>query len=90
MAPGNYSLRVAGYSDPNLEGQIFLNDTELFFDGKQISLFIQTSKPFYKQGQTGMYIKHTSITLYQKCIVTDIDVNCNLSYSSFSSDSTTD
>lgn len=57
MDPGNYTLRVAGYSDPNLLGQIFTNDTELFFDGKEVSVFIQLSKPFYRQGQTGMYIQ---------------------------------
>ena len=53
MSPGNYTLRVAGYSDPALEGQIFSNDTELFFDTKQVSVFIQLSKPFYRQGHTG-------------------------------------
>lgn len=53
MAPGNYTLRVAGYSDASLLGQIFTNDTELFFDGKEVSVFIQLSKPFYRQGQTG-------------------------------------
>lgn len=56
MSPGNYTLRVAGYSDPSLEGQIFSNDTELFFDTKQLSVFIQLSKPFYRQGQTGKII----------------------------------
>lgn len=55
MSPGNYTLRVAGYSDPALEGQIFSNDTELFFDTKQVSVFIQLSKPFYRQGQTGTF-----------------------------------
>lgn len=64
MAPGNYSLRVAGYSDPNFEGQIFTNDTELFFDGKQISVFIQTSKPFYKQGQSGkLYFSLVTVSM---------------------------
>ena len=53
MTPGNYTLRVSGYSDPSLQGQIFSNDTELFFDDKEISLFIQLSRPFYRQGQTG-------------------------------------
>jgi len=46
-------MRVAGFSDTDLQGQIFSNDTELFYDGKQLSVFIQISKPFYKQGQTG-------------------------------------
>jgi len=52
MSPGNYTIRVAGFSDRALQGQIFSNDTEIFFDGKQVSTFIQTSKPFYRQGQT--------------------------------------
>lgn len=55
MTPGNYTLRMAGYSDASQLGQIFTNDTELFFDSKEVSVFIQLSKPFYRQGQTGMY-----------------------------------
>ncbi|XP_067928326.1 CD109 antigen-like [Watersipora subatra] len=52
MSPGNYTLRVAGYSDSSQIGQIFSNDTELFFNGKEVSVFIQLSRPFYRQGQT--------------------------------------
>ncbi|XP_067945401.1 CD109 antigen-like [Watersipora subatra] len=51
MSEGNYSLVVAGYSDADLFGQIFINETEIFYDNKQVSVFIITSKPFYNRGE---------------------------------------
>lgn len=50
---GNYTLRVEGTTDTGLGGYIFENETELIFDTKQCSLFIQVNKPFFRQGQTG-------------------------------------
>ena len=54
MSAGNYSLLVSGYSDPSLAGQIFSNETELFYESKQVAVFITTSKPYYNRGETGM------------------------------------
>ena len=54
MSPGNYSLIVSGFSDPDLKGQIFSNETELFFDKKQVSVFIIISKPFFNRGELGV------------------------------------
>ena len=54
MSAGNYSLLVSGYSDPSLAGQIFSNETELFYESKQVAVFITTSKPYYNKGETGM------------------------------------
>ena len=34
-------------------GNLFENETKIMFDTKQASMFIQTNKPLYKQGQTG-------------------------------------
>lgn len=56
MTAGNYTMCVSGYSDKSLLGQIFTNETKLFFDSKQISMFIQTNKPYYNQRQTGRQV----------------------------------
>ena len=53
MTPGNYSIKVSGYSDVSLSGLVFTNETELFYENKQVSVFILTSKPFYNRGETG-------------------------------------
>ena len=50
---GNYTLRVEGSINGGLSGNVFENETDIIFDSKQVSLFIQTNKPLYKQGQTG-------------------------------------
>ena len=51
--PGQYTMRVEGSVNGGLGGFLFQNETWLEFDAKQASVFIQTSKPIYKQGQTG-------------------------------------
>ena len=51
---GNYTLRVEGSINGGLSGNVFENETDIFFDSKQVSLFIQTNKPLYKQGQKGV------------------------------------
>ena len=55
MEHGNYTIRVSGFSDPALAGLIFTNETKIFFDSKQVSVFIFTAKPWYSQKQTGKY-----------------------------------
>ena len=34
-------------------GFVFENETDLMFSTKQLSLFIETNKPLYRQGQLG-------------------------------------
>ena len=63
MAPGNYTIRVSGFSNMQLEGLIFTNETKLFVNTKQISLFIQTNKPYYNQNQEGRKYLYTDISM---------------------------
>lgn len=48
---GHYKLRVEGKAGDS--GNVFFNETDIGFDPKQASVFIQLSKPIYKQGQNG-------------------------------------
>ena len=71
MTPGNYSIKVSGYSDVSLSGLVFTNETELFYENKQVSVFILTSKPFYNRGETGKLAwqlsgKNGSLTVFLK------------------------
>ena len=50
---GQYRLRVEGSLDRENTGNIFMNETDIEFDSKQASLFIQMSQPIYRQGQKG-------------------------------------
>ena len=45
---GSYKLHVQGTG-----GLHFQNETDLTFESKSISIFIQTDKAMYKPGQTG-------------------------------------
>lgn len=49
---GSYRLRVEGTLDDMLGGIAFTNETELFFSPRSMTIFIQTDKPVYMQGQT--------------------------------------
>lgn len=49
---GKYKLKVEGMLDGGQGGYAFFNETDLQFDAKQASVFIQMSKPIYRQGQT--------------------------------------
>ncbi|CAH1797576.1 unnamed protein product [Owenia fusiformis] len=49
--PGNYTLRVEGTAN-GAPGPVFFNETELLFDQKQVSVFIQLNKPFFRNGMT--------------------------------------
>nr|UCK81479.1 macroglobulin-complement related protein-like 1 [Arenicola marina] len=51
----NYTLRVDGTLNGGLGGYIFENETELMFDAKQSSVFIETNKIFYRQAQTVLF-----------------------------------
>ncbi|KAL3859107.1 hypothetical protein ACJMK2_009340 [Sinanodonta woodiana] len=72
---GNYQLRAEGtLMDGDGSGYIFINTTDLAFEPKQASLFIQLSKPIYKQQQTvqfrvipilpNLMPKYGSMTIY--------------------------
>lgn len=51
--PGNYKLRVEGTYGGLLGGIAFVNETRLTFSQRSMTIFIQTDKPVYMQGQTG-------------------------------------
>ncbi|BFZ13295.1 hypothetical protein BsWGS_16334 [Bradybaena similaris] len=48
---GQYRLRVEGKIDTEDGGNIWQNETDIEFSTKQASLFIQMSRPIYRQGQ---------------------------------------
>lgn len=54
---GNYKLRVEGRLDELVSGNIFFNETEIEFTPKHASIFIQMSKPIYRQEQLGILEK---------------------------------
>lgn len=51
--PGHYKLRVEGTYDGLLGGIAFVNETVLTFSQRSMTIFVQTDKPVYMQGQTG-------------------------------------
>lgn len=51
--PGNYKLRIEGLYDSLFGGSAFVNETKLTFSQRSMTIFIQTDKPVYRQGQTG-------------------------------------
>lgn len=50
--PGSYKLRVEGTYDGMLGGIAFINETKITFSQRSMTIFIQTDKPVYMQGQT--------------------------------------
>lgn len=52
-APGEYKLRVEGLYDDVLGGAQFINETDLTFSQRSMTIFIQLDKPVYMQGETG-------------------------------------
>ncbi|KAL0820116.1 hypothetical protein ABMA28_006056 [Loxostege sticticalis] len=51
--PGDYKLRVEGlYLDNPFGGRAFVNETQLMFSRRFMTIFIQMDKPVYMQGQT--------------------------------------
>lgn len=49
---GNYKLHVEGQFSAVLGGYAFVNETKLTFSQRSMTIFIQTDKPLYMQGQT--------------------------------------
>ena len=50
---GDYKLRVEGSYDRLMGGIAFVNETKLTFSQRSMTIFIQTDKPVYMQGDTG-------------------------------------
>jgi hypothetical protein len=46
-------LRVEGKYPHTNGGTVFMNETEIVFSPKFLSIVIQTSRPVYKAGQVG-------------------------------------
>ncbi|KAJ8949269.1 hypothetical protein NQ318_022783 [Aromia moschata] len=51
-AIGEYRLRVEGLYDDVLGGAAFMNETDLTFSQRSMTIFIQMDKPMYMQGET--------------------------------------
>jgi len=51
---GTYKLRVEGSYDRLMGGMAFVNETYLTFSQRSMTIFIQTDKPVYMQGESGM------------------------------------
>ncbi|KAG1660635.1 CD109 antigen [Nymphon striatum] len=49
--PGTYTLRVEGNFNGALGGNVFMNTSRLYFSQRSMTIFIQTDRPFYQQGQ---------------------------------------
>ncbi|KAL7301156.1 hypothetical protein TKK_0006128 [Trichogramma kaykai] len=49
---GDYRLRVEGNYNSLTGGQAFINETQLAFTQRSMTIFIQCDKPVYMQGQT--------------------------------------
>lgn len=50
--PGDYKLRVEGVYSQALGGIAFVNETRLTFSQRSMTIFVQTDKPVYMQGET--------------------------------------
>lgn len=50
--PGDYKLRVEGVYSQALGGIAFINETRLTFSQRSMTIFVQTDKPVYMQGET--------------------------------------
>ncbi|KAK0087516.1 hypothetical protein PV326_005160 [Microctonus aethiopoides] len=51
ISNGDYKLRVEGLYNGRTGGQAFLNETQLTFSQRSMTIFIQMDKPVYMQGQ---------------------------------------
>lgn len=58
--PGEFKLRVEGLYNSLYGGSAFVNETKLTFSQRSMTIFIQTDKPIYIQGETGMYYFSTT------------------------------
>jgi hypothetical protein len=72
---GNYILKLEGSEYGSTSGNIFYNETSLEFDPKQASLFIQLSKPIYRQSQTGKSFYFECTNCHFIFLITDLNFN---------------
>uniref|UniRef100_A0A2M4B942 TEP1-F n=1 Tax=Anopheles marajoara TaxID=58244 RepID=A0A2M4B942_9DIPT len=49
---GEYKLRIEGSHDRDFGGYVFANETKLIFSQRSMTIFVQTDKPVYMQGET--------------------------------------
>lgn len=50
---GAYKLKVEGDVHGVLGGKAFSNETDLQYSQRSMTIFVQTDKPIYMQGETG-------------------------------------
>lgn len=50
--PGDYKLRVEGVYAQALGGIAFINETKIAFSQRSMTIFVQTDKPVYMQGES--------------------------------------
>ena len=53
FSPGHYQIEVEG-KDTSSGVRTFYNVTDLTYDKKALSVFVELGRPVYKQGQTGI------------------------------------
>ena len=70
---GFYKLRVEGNFKGVLGGTAFLNETELEFSQRSMTIFITTDKPIYMQGQV-IRFRCVPITTDLKAFTDSVDV----------------
>ena len=63
---GKYQVKCEGILDTEAGGYVFYNVTDIPFDAKQASVFIQLSRPIYKQGQSGKHASLCGYYMYRK------------------------
>eukprot|EP00105_Crassostrea_gigas_P038152 XP_019922300.1 PREDICTED: CD109 antigen-like [Crassostrea gigas] len=76
LGPGSYSLAVHG-----THGLKFSNETDLYYQSKSVSIFIQTDKAMYKPGQTvnfRAFVIYPNMSIYTGAMDIEIyDPNTN-------------
>ncbi|KFM78457.1 hypothetical protein X975_17273, partial [Stegodyphus mimosarum] len=58
---GSYRLKVEGDVHGILGGRAFYNETDLHYSQRSMTIFIQTDKPIYMQGET-VYFRAIPVT----------------------------
>lgn len=71
---GDYRLRVEGNDNGLVGGTAFVNETQLTFSGRSMTIFIQTDKPVYMQGQTGKLLKSRIKLLVMSVVVLRVKI----------------
>ncbi|GFS03937.1 CD109 antigen [Elysia marginata] len=73
-SPGKYKLRLQGRLDALVSGSIFRNETDIEFSSKKVSVFIQMSRPLYRQQQTGGWTEENMTICFPKAVTTCVVV----------------